>query len=529
MTTVTVMANSLTDLANKLVNSNWATPIAQVDRYDPPAYFADWSTTDQQNAPCTTMVNVTNQFNGVAASLGLFLNADINLNTDNSMTLDMTVEDWYTPAGTTSLWRGFSLAPTFGPYTPSGNLTLKGGASWGYQLPGQKPVFYYHAKGGLKFGRFSVATPVTNPALSLKFSGVGAYAAYTWYHGSLVRTEEISITGQNTTLVEAKSVMSPTDEANETSADPVVLDSHTLVGAYCCAAGVTPVLLYINQNLIQSRNLANFISRNNLTWSNNYSLIYRAASQSWQTNVSLKGLGTQQDTPQNWQANFDFGCANPSQLSTTGLAYLSVVSGGDGTHAYAVGDILTVGTGGGTVRVTTVNAGQVTTVSVNSPGTGYVVGTTYPTIASTGSGRGCTLVVTVCATAQTVTSVNNYWKFGMNIAMQDLRFKTNAHTRLILLFDTSLVCPDIRPISFNFTYNVLTQKVTPATIIQPVVSDGLGLFKSQVWESYPYLDITISATMVPDQQTISYPELTNPIKEVRGTAPLGDGTITTMT
>ena len=534
MTTLTVMASSLEEVATKLINSNWVVPVAQVIRYDPPAKYADWTAADHKNASCRTMVDVTSQFNEVASSLMMFLNADIDIDVDNPTVLDMLVEDWYIPAGSTSLRAAFtsSITPQFGPYQPIGGLSLRGGANWGVTIPGNPPVFYYHATGGLRFGYFPmISVPKTGTPLLLRFSGASSYVSATWYHNSLIPINEICITGVNTTLVDAGVVASASavsDESNPNAANPVVIDSSATVDTYCCATSATPVSLYLNQNLSQSQTFINFINRNNLTWSNNYLLNYRAFSQSWQTSIFFKGFGTQQETLQNWQLNFDFGCSNPSQQSMTGLAYLKIVSGGDGTHPYNVNDILTVGYGGGTVRVTTVNAGLVTAISVNSPGAGYAVGATYSTTDPNGSGQGCTLLVTACATTQGFATISNYWKFGMNVALRDLVLGSNARTRLIFLFDPSVVCPDVKPISFNFTYNTQTQEVIPATVSSPVIFDGLGLFKSQIWFASPLFNVTISATQVAEQQTVSYPELMNPIGSVRGSVPLG-GVISQMT
>lgn len=104
--------------------------------------------------------------------------------------------------------------------------------------------------------------------------------------------------------------------------------------------------------------------------------------------------------------------------STTVISTINTTPVAGGTN-YAVGDILTLGTGtGGRVQVATLSGSAVATVTLLDVGTGgYVVGT-VATTNTTGTGTGATISITALQTAGSIT------KQGTNTWAQDGFFQT---------------------------------------------------------------------------------------------------------
>ena len=107
-----------------------------------------------------------------------------------------------------------------------------------------------------------------------------------------------------------------------------------------------------------------------------------------------KALGTE-STNKSDPRQYAWGVATGGSPTTlidnpSGLGTIAVVVGGTG---YSVNDVLTLDTGtGGTVKVTAVNSGIVTGVSIVTPGTNYPAGSTCGV--SGGGGSACTIIVT---------------------------------------------------------------------------------------------------------------------------------------
>jgi hypothetical protein len=108
--------------------------------------------------------------------------------------------------------------------------------------------------------------------------------------------------------------------------------------------------------------------------------------------------------------------------ATGGITVLNPTPPNAGT-GYLVNQLLTLGGGAsGVARITAVNPanGAVTSVILESCGTGYTTGSTYSTTPNTIGGTGCTLQVTTAAEVATVTFATNIpcnFKIGENVTI----------------------------------------------------------------------------------------------------------------
>jgi hypothetical protein len=114
--------------------------------------------------------------------------------------------------------------------------------------------------------------------------------------------------------------------------------------------------------------------------------------------------------------------ASVSAPSTSVISTINTtpIAGGSG---YAVGSILTLGTGtGGRVRVATLSGSAVATVTLLDVGTGGYPTSTVTTTDTTGSGTGATIAITALQTASTIT------KQGTNTWAQEGFYQPTATT-----------------------------------------------------------------------------------------------------
>ena len=393
-----VMARGLVELAKKVVKSQWIYSVDRVIRLDPPALFSEWPPV----VDYFTAVDVTDEFNEVAESLAMFLDADISVGAKQS--LEMTIE----------------VSPLVSNvYIPQGGLKLGGTSTFG-STSITTSSFFYQAKGGLRLSQPPMSLTTSGNTLILTLSGDSAF--------SLAGMNSVAITGTSLMTAEVHRASVPT------TASSVQVTGQNYIITNCCPTSPTPVDFFFEHNLNQTQSLMAFLNRNNLNLPSTLMLTFKQSTQTWQKSLYYNGIGVNSTTNvknQKWNLNFEFGC-------TTG---------------------------------------------------------------STGT-------------------VGDFWKFSMKVSCQDLTLGVTAYSRLVLFFNKILVCQGAVPILFNFQFNVLTGTASPVASIIPTFNDNLGLFKSTYWSNNPFLDITVAAAEIPVQKTVSYPELVNPISEVRGAAPV---------
>lgn len=294
--TVMVLARSLSDVCIKLSNKGLLFPIEKIDRLDPPALFSERESTDDNN--CTTLVDVTDQFNQVADCVPLFIDFDLDIAVAN---IDMYVDE----------------SPLSGMQTGSGGLELSGSSDATYTL---NPSVHFVADShdGLTIGGSSTVyspvwefTPSGGLALGGDITGADSYLNNTSGQLLLGGHSEATILGADELDFVASIAMEGliTGTFPITEADPLIGTIETEVNTVCCTDSYTPITILLNHNLTRGQKLAQFVKRNALDFSNTARLTYNKSSELWQGNILLNGLSTQNDTHvEQWRLSFEFGC-----------------------------------------------------------------------------------------------------------------------------------------------------------------------------------------------------------------------------
>ena len=262
-----ILASSLTEVVQKLIDKAWTSPIVQVVRFDPPAFYSEWPPGTPSND--RTVTDVTADFNRIIQSFGPFYDVDVDVNSDFTKSLRMVA----TITTTTVLG-----------YIPSGELRLGGTAGWG--KPTQPSSSFYQPSGG----GFSLGggLPQSVPSIFFHQSSGGGF----------------KLGGGQLTIVR---LLPP-----PVFAPPVELTGQDQVVIACCPSTVAHVSFRLEHNLNQTKSLGAFLTRNNLTLPSNLVLTFKQATQTWQKSLYYYGIGVNSNSTQKnqkWNLYFEFGCS----------------------------------------------------------------------------------------------------------------------------------------------------------------------------------------------------------------------------
>jgi len=296
---VTVFARSVQEVCQKLTQRGYTFPVNSVVRFDPPARYSDWSSSDDPE--CREMVDVTDDFFEVVDCVSLTIDADLDIN----QPLQMEVEDVelnefsYTPSGGPVIGGSSDVDVTWNEsswweHLPSGGLVLGGGIS-----SVGSSHWHYVASGGL-----TLSGPELEYFHGYEASGqlvLGGHA-----DSIIVGTEDLDVKAENEVTAEVEAVYASID------ADELEGSSDEDAATLCCPTSTTPLLMYLGHNLNRAQNLAQFLLYNNLTMLQYSKIVYRENDEIWQGNHYYRGQSIAGDGTVIWNITFEFGCINPS-------------------------------------------------------------------------------------------------------------------------------------------------------------------------------------------------------------------------
>lgn len=122
--------------------------------------------------------------------------------------------------------------------------------------------------------------------------------------------------------------------------------------------------------------------------------------------------------------------------------------------------------------------------------------------------------------ARDIGTIERGWKFAISFFVTNQTTSERRDTRLILLFNTSDVCPSGLFRSFNFSLNTATLQASPATFLPVVLSDRASVFTSKFLADNPTLNFLIRLVESNISKDRIYPEIFIPMRTpVRGASP----------
>lgn len=227
---------------------------------------------------------------------------------------------------------------------------------------------------------------------------------------------------------------------------------------------------------------------------------------------------------------YDYGVARSMSAAVSGVEPISVASiarttGGisvlnatptAGGTGYQVDQILTITTGGtgGTARILAVNSvGAVTSVALETAGSGYTAGTGRATTVLPAGGTGCTLNITSIADIATVTtSINHPFKIGDQVTIAGASPSNYNGTFTIISTNTGT----------TFGYVVTGTPTTPATFTAQSTTTLTDVTKNWATNEHVGKIVTITTAASPTavaQTRLITANTSNTLTFATGTAP----------